>query len=108
VSLPRPVPLPTLDEGPHLSYAGQWLLFTLLAGLGWGALVRRHGKLARQQARKLELRLEAERTGAPSEVTAAVTAASALTPARHATTNGDRPTPGDGATTTERPGTSEP
>jgi surfeit locus 1 family protein len=64
-TLPRPLPLPALDDGPHLSYAGQWLLFALLAGAGWVALVRRHLKLARQAARRAE-RAAAVTIAAPS------------------------------------------
>jgi surfeit locus 1 family protein len=29
-SLPEPLPAPELDEGPHLSYAGQWFIFAVL------------------------------------------------------------------------------
>jgi cytochrome oxidase assembly protein ShyY1 len=50
--LPRPLPLPTLGDGPHLSYAGQWALFALLAVGGWAALVRRHAALARRAERR--------------------------------------------------------
>jgi surfeit locus 1 family protein len=39
--LPRPVPLPPLDEGPHLSYAVQWFVFAAVAVVGFGVLVRR-------------------------------------------------------------------
>ena len=121
-SLPRPLPLPALDEGPHLSYAGQWLLFTVLAGGGWVALVRRHAKLVRQQDRRAEL--TAERTAAAQATTTVasagtatataiggapmVTSAAPVTGAGRATTNGDRPPPADDAATTERPGTAEP
>jgi surfeit locus 1 family protein len=38
---PRPLPLPELDEGPHLSYAIQWFIFTICAAVGWLAVVRR-------------------------------------------------------------------
>jgi cytochrome oxidase assembly protein ShyY1 len=38
---PRPIPAPVLDEGPHLSYAVQWFIFTLCAAGGWFAVVRR-------------------------------------------------------------------
>ena len=39
--LPRAVPLPPLDEGPHLSYAVQWFIFAGVAVLGYGVLLRR-------------------------------------------------------------------
>ena len=37
---PAPVPLepPTLDVGPHLSYAIQWFSFAAIALIGWGVL----------------------------------------------------------------------
>lgn len=40
-SAPTLLPLPELDEGPHLSYAVQWFLFSGLALVGYGILVRR-------------------------------------------------------------------
>lgn len=43
-SFPDPVPLPPLDEGPHLSYAVQWFIFATL-GIGfYGALLRRQAR----------------------------------------------------------------
>ena len=38
---PVPVPPPTLDEGPHLSYAVQWFIFAAAVLLGWVLAVRR-------------------------------------------------------------------
>jgi surfeit locus 1 family protein len=38
---PLPVPAPTLDEGPHLSYAVQWLIFAVCVLIGWVLAVRR-------------------------------------------------------------------
>lgn len=38
---PAPVPLPPLDEGSHLSYAGQWFLFAAIAAGGWIVVIRR-------------------------------------------------------------------
>lgn len=35
-----PIPGPDLGEGPHRSYALQWLLFIGIAIIGWGILVR--------------------------------------------------------------------
>ncbi|MDB4948114.1 MAG: hypothetical protein JWM27_763 [Gemmatimonadetes bacterium] len=37
----RPVPLPELDEGPHLSYAVQWFSFAVIAVVGYLVLVLR-------------------------------------------------------------------
>ena len=38
---PVPVPAPTLDEGPHLSYAVQWFIFATCVLIGWVLAVRR-------------------------------------------------------------------
>jgi len=38
---PFPIPPPTLDDGPHLSYTGQWFLFALVGAIGY-PLVLRH------------------------------------------------------------------
>lgn len=40
-SLPIPVPVPELSEGPHLSYAIQWFSFAVVALVGGAILVRR-------------------------------------------------------------------
>lgn len=39
--IPATVPLPELDEGPHLGYAGQWFLFALVAVVGYVVIIRR-------------------------------------------------------------------
>ncbi|HMK12319.1 MAG TPA: SURF1 family protein [Acidimicrobiales bacterium] len=36
-----PIPLPELDDGPHLSYAIQWFTFSALAVVGWVVVVRK-------------------------------------------------------------------
>lgn len=38
---PAPVPAPTLDEGPHLSYAAQWFIFAVCVLVGWVLAVSR-------------------------------------------------------------------
>lgn len=38
------VPLPELDDGPHLSYAVQWFIFSALAVVGWILVVRKTAK----------------------------------------------------------------
>jgi surfeit locus 1 family protein len=49
--LPRVVPPPELDEGPHLSYAIQWFTFATIALIGYVVLVRREVRdRARHQA----------------------------------------------------------
>ena len=50
VKPPRPLPLPTLDDGPHLSYAVQWFIFTICAAAGWIAVVRRQLREQRRAA----------------------------------------------------------
>jgi surfeit locus 1 family protein len=42
--LPEPVPLPPLDEGPHLSYAVQWFIFTTIALVGYPIILRRRAR----------------------------------------------------------------
>jgi len=38
------VPLPELDDGPHLGYAAQWFIFATLGVLFYGALLRRNSR----------------------------------------------------------------
>lgn len=38
---PEPTIVPELDEGPHLSYAVQWFIFSVAVGVGWVLAVRR-------------------------------------------------------------------
>jgi surfeit locus 1 family protein len=41
--LPRRLPPPSLDEGPHLNYAIQWFAFATIALVGAGAyLISKH------------------------------------------------------------------
>ncbi len=44
VTFPDPVPLPPLDDGPHLGYAAQWFIFAVLGVLFYGALLRRQSR----------------------------------------------------------------
>jgi cytochrome oxidase assembly protein ShyY1 len=37
----RPVPLPPLTNGPHLSYAFQWFIFATVGAVGWPLLLRK-------------------------------------------------------------------
>jgi cytochrome oxidase assembly protein ShyY1 len=39
--LPEPVARPPLGEGPHLSYAVQWFIFSVCVVIGWVLAVRR-------------------------------------------------------------------
>lgn len=47
-----PVAFPTLDEGPHLSYALQWFIFTVCVVVGWVLAVRSHVTSASGRAPK--------------------------------------------------------
>ncbi len=47
---PTPIPLPHLDDGPHLSYAIQWFTFATLAVIGWVVVVRKSGRDHKQSA----------------------------------------------------------
>ena len=38
---PQPVAVPELGEGPHLSYAGQWFIFSVAVAVGWVLAVRK-------------------------------------------------------------------
>ena len=46
VTLPVPIPPPDQDDGPHLAYAGQWVLFAACAVGGWVIVVRRRARAA--------------------------------------------------------------
>jgi cytochrome oxidase assembly protein ShyY1 len=46
---PSLLPLPALDEGPHLSYALQWFFFSALALAGWFVAVHREVVAARRR-----------------------------------------------------------
>jgi cytochrome oxidase assembly protein ShyY1 len=42
--LPEPVPTPELGDGPHLNYAGQWLIFAALTVMVYPLLLRRRAR----------------------------------------------------------------
>ena len=42
--LPEPVPTPELGDGPHLNYAGQWLIFATLTVIVYPLLLRRRAR----------------------------------------------------------------
>jgi cytochrome oxidase assembly protein ShyY1 len=48
---PIPVPTPELDEGPHLSYAGQWFIFTTLTLIVYPLILRRRARELEKDAR---------------------------------------------------------
>jgi cytochrome oxidase assembly protein ShyY1 len=59
--VPIPLEPPALDEGPHLSYAVQWFLFTAVVVIGYPILMRR---IAHQRASRGDPRADAERRAA--------------------------------------------
>jgi len=42
--LPEPVPAPEMGDGPHLNYAGQWLIFATLTVIVYPLLLRRRAR----------------------------------------------------------------
>jgi len=50
---PEPVPMPALDEGPHLSYAIQWAIFTTIALVGYPLILRRRARELEKEDRAL-------------------------------------------------------
>ena len=46
VASPVPIPPPEQNDGPHLAYAGQWVLFAACAVAGWVIVVRRRARAA--------------------------------------------------------------
>ena len=40
---------PRLDEGPHFSYAIQWLIFTTIAAVGYPLILRRRAREVAQE-----------------------------------------------------------
>jgi surfeit locus 1 family protein len=42
--LPRILPPPATDEGPHLSYAVQWFIFATVGTIGWPLLLRKQSR----------------------------------------------------------------
>lgn len=46
----QPLALPELSEGPHLSYAIQWIIFAICAAVGWVFAVRRSVAIASGRA----------------------------------------------------------
>jgi cytochrome oxidase assembly protein ShyY1 len=55
-----PIPLPALSDGPHLSYAVQWFLFSVAAIVGWVLVVRKGANDRRKAAAKAERAAAAE------------------------------------------------
>jgi surfeit locus 1 family protein len=41
---PQPIPPPSLGDGPHLNYAGQWFIFATLTAIVYPLLLRKHAR----------------------------------------------------------------
>lgn len=48
---PTPVPAPALDEGPHLSYAVQWFIFSTIGVIGYPLILRRRAREVEREER---------------------------------------------------------
>lgn len=64
---PRAYPRPVADEGPHLSYAFQWVAFGVLAFIGLGWAVRREWRVRHEDDPDERLRAEARRRRAAAK-----------------------------------------
>ncbi|HYN31272.1 MAG TPA: SURF1 family protein [Ilumatobacteraceae bacterium] len=73
---PVPVPPPTLSDGPHLSYAVQWLIFAVAVLIGWVFAVRR--SIATHRRRDLDV-TDAEAVQTSSDSPTSVDASSTTT-----------------------------
>jgi surfeit locus 1 family protein len=64
-STPARLPLPLLDEGPHLGYAIQWFAFAVIGLVGAGVVVRadRRGSYPATQARRMRITSSETRHG---------------------------------------------
>lgn len=63
---PALIPVPVPDEGPHLAYAGQWIVFSCCAIAGWVLVVRR---TARTSTAATGTPTEAPEPSTPQEAT---------------------------------------
>lgn len=52
---PTPVPAPALDEGPHLSYAVQWFIFSTIGLIGYPLILRRRAREVEREEREASL-----------------------------------------------------
>lgn len=80
---PAPLPPPTLDEGPHLSYAVQWFIFAGCVLVGWVLAIRR-SILTR---RRVENPSADQASSAISDATAVPTQADSGQPVASGSTN---------------------
>jgi cytochrome oxidase assembly protein ShyY1 len=89
---PTPLPPPTLDEGPHLSYAVQWFIFAACVLIGWVLAVRRsirtrQGVVGRSSAGSDQVPIEvSDATAAPVGVDSARRGATGSTNSTSGTT----------------------
>ncbi len=71
---PKALPKPAIDEGPHLSYAFQWIVFAILGFVGLAWAVRQEYRIinsedpAEKERAKLRERRQRERTPTDAEI----------------------------------------
>jgi cytochrome oxidase assembly protein ShyY1 len=58
---PRAIPKPVRDEGPHLSYALQWIVFAILAFIGLGWALRQEYRVVNAEDPDEKIRAEERR-----------------------------------------------
>ncbi len=63
---PTPLPPPTLDEGPHLSYAVQWFIFATCVLIGWVLAVQRSIRTRRREDQRTDAADVSDETPAPT------------------------------------------
>ncbi len=81
---PVPVPAPTLDDGPHLSYAAQWFIFATAVLVGWFLAVRRSIRMRRHDALRVAATEPAlQDSGPPDGVAAANSTSGTGVPSPH-------------------------
>jgi cytochrome oxidase assembly protein ShyY1 len=69
---PRVVPLPERTDGPHLSYAVQWFIFSACVPLGWVLVVRKSRRDRERAAVRAARSAAAEGTDPAQDVPAGV------------------------------------
>jgi hypothetical protein len=52
--MPQPFPMPSVDEGTHLSYSLQWFAFGILMFVGFGYAARQRARNAAMDAEDAE------------------------------------------------------
>ncbi|MGB0113217.1 MAG: SURF1 family protein [Ilumatobacteraceae bacterium] len=78
---PFPTPAPTLDNGPHVSYAVQWMIFAIAVLVGWVLAIRRSIATRRRDAARDDTGVtDGAADAGPPDLPSSADAASATTP----------------------------